>query len=150
MPATGARRTMRGWAWRRRGFTLLEMLIVVAILGLLATLVFTRLSGEVGQSKVNVTRTQINEVASAVERFNLDVGRYPTEEEGLSVLIEAPAGGLDGWEGPYLGKRVLPTDGWGRELVYESDEAFGFVVRSHGSDGEPGGEGEAADLDNRS
>ena len=133
----------------RPGFSLLEMLIVVGIIALLAGLVMTRLGGTIGQSKAKVTAAQIETTASAISRFELDVGRLPTVEEGLRALIEAPEGAT-GWEGPYLERRTLPADGWDRPLIYAEDEDFGFVVRSLGADGEPGGEGDDADIDNRS
>jgi len=134
---------------RRRGFSLLEMLIVVAILGLIATLVFTRLGGAFGKSKVKVTQTALASATTSVEQFHVDVGRYPTEEEGLEVLLTEPEQDAEKWDGPYLSKRVLPRDGWDRQLIYERDEDFGFVLKSYGADGEPGGEGENADLSNR-
>ena len=133
------------------GFSLLEMLIVIAILGLIATLVYNNLGGAMSSSKGKTTMTQIEAASAAVERFHVDVGRYPTEEEmrGFEALIEAPAD-APGWDGPYLGKDKAPEDGWGRELTYELDDTWGFRVGSLGSDGEPGGEDDAADLDNRS
>lgn len=135
----------------RRGFSLLEMLIVIAILGLIATLVYNNLGGAVGESKVQVTRTQIETAASAIEQFHKDVGRYPTAEEmrGFRALIDQPQD-APGWNGPYLSKDKEPSDGWKRALVYELDEKWGFRVKSLGADGKAGGEDENADLDNRS
>jgi general secretion pathway protein G len=132
----------------RRAFSLLEMLIVVAILGLIATLVFNRLGGTFGESKVKITQTALANATVAVEQFYLQVGRYPTAEEGLIVLLEKPED-AENWKGPYFSKRVLPRDGWDRELLYELDPDFGFILKSYGADGTPGGEGENADLDNR-
>ena len=136
---------------RRSGFSLLEMLIVIAIMGLIAGLVFTRLGGTVSDSKVKTTRTQLQAVAAAVERFNTDAGRLPTEEEmrGFRALIDAPVG-VTGWDGPYLAKDKAPTDGWNRELIYKIDEKWGFRVQSYGADGQPGGDDVNADIDNRS
>jgi general secretion pathway protein G len=134
----------------RGGFTLLEMLIVVTIIGLIATLIVTNMGDKVGQSKIKVTEGAIANVVSMVEQFNLDVGRYPTEEEGLRALVEKPAN-ADGWSGPYGGRMSLPKDGWSRDFVYEIDDEYGwYVIRSLGSDGQAGGEGDASDIDNRS
>lgn len=134
---------------RVQGFSLLEMLIVVAIIGLIATLVFSRLGGTLGKSKVKVTEAQIQAAAASIERFQMDVGRYPTEEEGFTVLLDEPAD-TPSWAGPYLDRDEIPTDGWDRELIYQPDERWGFRVISLGADGRPGGEGENADIDNRS
>lgn len=135
----------------RGGFSLLEMLIVIAILGLIATLVYNNLGGAMDKSKVATTRTQIGTTASAIELFHRDVGRYPTTQEmqGFKALIDEPAN-APGWDGPYLSKDKAPTDGWKRELRYELDEKWGFRVISLGADGEPGGEEQDQDLDNRS
>ena len=135
----------------RAGFSLLEMLIVIAILGLIATLVFNNLGGSMSKAKVQTTLTQIASTASAIEQFHMDVGRYPTiaEMDGYRALIDAPSD-APGWDGPYLEKNKAPTDGWDRELEYELDTKWGFVVRSLGADGQSGGEDENADLDNRS
>lgn len=141
---TGA--TARGAA----GFTLLEMLLVVAILALLAALVGSRLVGAFGGAQVKTTKSQIESLSSNIERMRLDIGRYPTAEEGLRVLIEKPQTNAEKWAGPYLPKEVLPKDGWGNEFVYQIDETWGFRIVSYGADAKPGGEGENADLDNRS
>ncbi len=135
----------------QRGFSLLEMLIVIAILGLIATLVYNNLGGAMDTSKVQTTRVQIETAAGAIEQFHKDVGRYPTvaEMQDFEALIDQPQN-APGWAGPYLGKDKVPADGWKRTLVYELDEKWGFVVSSLGADGQPGGEDENADLDNRS
>jgi len=129
-------------------FTLIEMLLVVAIIGLLAALLVPQLGKQFGKSQVKVTRAQLERLSTAVEQFRLDMQRYPTEQEGLKILVEKPREG-DNWGGPYLGKTTLPTDGWGRDFVYKLDDTFGFRLISLGADGKEGGEGEAADLDNR-
>ncbi len=136
---------------RVRAFSLLEMLIVIAIIGLIATLVLTNIGGADRQAKKATTMAQIESVAGAVERFNFHVGRYPTEAEmeGFEALLEAPAN-TTGWEGPYLDSERVPTDGWGRPLKYELDDRWGFKIVSYGADGQPGGEELNADLDNRS
>lgn len=140
------RASVRGSA----GFTLLEMLLVVAILALLAALVGSRLVGAFGGAQVKTTRSQIESLATNIERMYLDMGRYPTEDEGLRVLIEKPATNGEKWAGPYLNKETLPKDGWGNAFVYQVDEKWKYRVISYGADGKPGGEGENADLDNRS
>lgn len=134
-----------------RGFSLLEMLVVLVIMGLLVALVLPRVAGNIGKGKVQTTRAQIELLASAVNQFMLDVGRYPTQEEGLEALLRRPEGVDETlWDGPYLEKDFIPKDGWGRDFLYLLDEKGRFVIRSLGADGRPGGEGENADLDNRS
>lgn len=147
MPVRSARRR----AARRHApaFTLLEMLIVVAIIGLLAALLVPRLMGGVGESKINVAKAYLAQLTQSVEQFRLGVGRYPTAQEGLSVLVKKPEG-VEGWAGPYWDRATLPKDPWKREFIYKTDERFGFVIRTLGADGKEGGEGENADLDNRS
>lgn len=130
------------------GFSLLEMLIVVAIIGLIAALVVPRLGSAFGKSQVRTTRAQLAQLTQAVEQFRLDVNRYPTAEEGLSVLLEGTS--IEGWDGPYLQKREIPTDAWGNPFVYRPDEEFEFIILSYGADGAAGGDGEGTDLDNRS
>jgi len=136
-------------AERAGGFTLLEMIIVVAIIGLLAALVMPRLVGQLGESKVETTRAQIELLSSAVTQYYVDVGTYPSEREGLGALITRPQDAEE-WNGPYLEKDSVPRDAWGNEFVYEMpEESDRFIIRSLGADGKPGGDGAAADLDNR-
>ena len=132
------------------GFTLLEMLLVVAILALLAALVGSRLVGAFGGAQVKTTNAQLSLLTSSVDQFKLSVGRYPTADEGLRVLLEKPQSDSDKWTGPYLNKEAVPKDGWGHDFVYQLDEKWGYRILSYGADGKPGGEGENADLDNRS
>ncbi len=128
-----------------RGFTLIELLVVVFILGLLAALVGPRFFGKVGQSKQAATRVQIELLGSALDQFKLDTGRYPTSQEGLQALQVNP-GNLAGWEGPYL-KKDVPADPWGQPYQYKSPGEHGdYDLSSYGSDGSPGGEGEASDI----
>ena len=131
------------------GFSLLEILIVLAIMGLLAALVASRLTGTFGQGQVKATRVQLQSLSTSVERFRTDVQRYPTEQEGLQSLIVKPLD-ADGWAGPYLDKSIVPKDAWKRDFLYRLDPTFGFRIVSLGADGKEGGEGENADLDNRS
>jgi general secretion pathway protein G len=130
------------------GFTLLELLVVMAIIGLLAGFVAPRYFAQVGKSQVKVTRAQIDAFDKALDQFRLDVGRYPTTEEGLQALVVQP-NGEPNWHGPYL-KKGVPADPWGRPYVYEQPGTHGgdFELQSYGKDGRPGGSGEDADITN--
>ncbi|TVQ31703.1 MAG: type II secretion system protein GspG [Phycisphaeraceae bacterium] len=140
----------RGAQLRRGGFSLLELLVALIILGLLVTLVAPRLLDNIGQGRVTTTRTQIANLSSAVSQFYLDVGRYPTEEEGLEALLRAPQGPeAEKWSGPYLETNYVPQDAWGREFHYILEPDGRYLIRSLGADGRPGGEGDNAELDNR-
>ncbi len=132
-----------------RAFSLMEMLIVVAIIGLIAALAVPRLGKLFGESQRKTTVAQVQILTQSVENFKINVGRYPTKEEGLRVLLEKPDG-AEGWEGPYLDKKTLPKDGWKRDFIYIPDEKWGFIITSLGADGKDGGEGDNADIDNRS
>jgi general secretion pathway protein G len=134
-------RPLRG----QRGFTLIELLVVVIILGLLAALVGPRFFGRVGQSKQAAARVQIELLGSALDQFKLDTGRYPSTQEGLQGL-QANPGNLTGWEGPYL-KKDIPRDPWGSAYQYKAPGDHGeYDLWSNGSDGTPGGDGEATDI----
>jgi general secretion pathway protein G len=127
------------------GFTLIELLIVVIILGVLAGLVGPRLFGRVGQSRQAAARVQIELLGAALDQFKLDVGRYPSGQEGLQALQQSP-GNAPGWEGPYL-KKDVPRDPWGNPYQYRSPGEHGeYDLASLGSDGTPGGDGEASDV----
>ena len=130
------------------GFTLLELLVVMAIIGLLAGFVAPRYFTQVGKSQVKIARAQIDAFDKALDQFRLDVGRYPTTEEGLQVLVMQP-GGEASWRGPYL-KKGVPADPWGRPYVYEQPGTHGgdFELQSYGKDGRPGGSGEDTDITN--
>jgi len=131
-----------------RGFTLIELLVVLAILTLLAGLVGPRVLNQLGGAKSKTAGVQIADLDKSLELFKLDVGRYPTTEEGLDALVKKP-GSVNGWAGPYL-KGGVPTDPWGHPYRYTNSGASGGIdIVSLGSDGAPGGEGEAADIRNK-
>lgn len=130
---------------QERGFTLIEIMIVVIIIGLLAGLVGPRLFGKLTQAKQKSAKAQIELFGTALDAFRLDVGRYPTTEEGLKALREKPSG-LDAWKGPYLPKEI-PLDPWGRPYNYKSPGEHGeYDLFSFGLDGVEGGEGENEDV----
>jgi general secretion pathway protein G len=130
---------------RRNAFTLIEILIVITIIALLASLVAPRLFSKLSSSKQKIAKTQINLIESALDAFKLDVGRYPTTQEGLKVLWKNP-GNIKGWDGPYLPKPVK-KDPWGRPYIYESPGKHGeYDLYSLGADGKPGGSGENKDI----
>lgn len=132
---------------RSRGFTLLELLVVVVVIGLLAGFVAPRYFSQVGKSEVQVARAQIDAFEKALDLYRLDVRRYPSTEQGLQSLVSAPAGDAQ-WKGPYL-KKAVPVDPWGRPYVYRSPGAKGdYEIVSYGRDGKPGGSGEDADVSN--
>ena len=132
---------------RHAGFTLIELMIVLFILGLLAALVAPRLMGRVGKAKQKTAQAQIQMLATALDLYHLDVGRYPTDEEGLRSLYAKPES-LSSWSGPYLDKAV-PKDPWARDYVYKCPGEHGpYDLYSLGADGQPGGEGENADITN--
>ena len=129
------------------GFTLLELLVVMVIIGLLAGYVGPKYFSQIGKSEVKVTRAQIDGLGKALDHFRLDIGRYPSTEEGLTVLITRPAD-QPKWDGPYLTKNV-PLDPWGNPYIYKYPGEHGeYDLISNGKDGQPGGEGEAADITN--
>lgn len=134
---------------KKKGFTLLELLVVLVILGLLAALIGPRVVGRLGKAKKDIARSQISLLESALDQFRLDVGRYPTTEEGLRALIEPPEDEeiRARWQGPYLKKRKIPLDPWGHPYQYRSPGEHGeYDLWSYGADGKPGGEGENADI----
>ncbi len=131
---------------RPHGFTLLELLVVLVIIGLLAGYVAPRYFSQVGRSEVKVAQAQINAFEKALDTYRLDVGRYPSTEQGLTVLVARPQNEPK-WNGPYLQKSV-PLDPWGKPYQYKSpgDQGREFELWSFGKDGLPGGSGEAADI----
>jgi general secretion pathway protein G len=127
------------------GFTLVELLVVLVILALLAALVGPRVIGYMSQSKIKTTRVQIASYQTALELFHLDLGRYPSAQDGLDGLVQAPSGST-GWAGPYLDKAVAP-DPWGNPYVYSADtDGAAYSLKSLGADGKEGGDGDKADI----
>lgn len=129
------------------GFTLLELLVVMVIIGLLAAYVGPKYFSQVGKSQVKMARAQIDALDKALDQYRLDVGHYPTAEQGLAALVARPATEAK-WEGPYL-KKGIPLDPWGNTYVFKLPGEHGdYDLLSFGKDGQPGGEGEAADITN--
>lgn len=130
---------------RARGFTLLELLVVVVIIGLLAGLVAPRYFDSVSKSKSKIAKAQIESLDKALDQYRLDVGSYPTVEQGLNALNTQPSG-VAKWQGPYL-KKALPADPWDNDYAYVLQPgAAGIDIISYGADGKPGGTGEAQDV----
>ena len=130
---------------RRRGFTLLELLVVIVIIGMLAGLVAPRYFDQVSKSNAKIAKAQIDSLEKALDTYRLDVGSYPTTEQGLEALNTRPPN-LEKWAGPYL-KKAVPLDPWGASYVYKSPGDHGeYDLSSLGKDGQPGGAGEAADV----
>lgn len=133
---------------RQNGFTLLELLVVLAIMGLLAAIVGPQVIKYLGTSRTQTAKVQVKNVASALELFRLDAGRFPTPEEGLQALVTAPAS-VAAWNGPYLQQSAALTDPWARPYRFATPGKHGEVdVWSFGSDNVEGGTGEARDVGN--
>ena len=130
----------------QRGFSLVELLVVIIILGLIAGLVGPRLFGRVGQSKVAAARAQIELFGAALDQYRLDIGVYPPAGVGLQALVQNP--NLAAWNGPYLKKPTVPSDPWGRPYQYKCcpGDHGDYDIWTTGADGAPGGEGENADV----
>lgn len=128
------------------GFTLIELLVVLAIIGLLAGLVGPQVMKHLGSSKTKAAKVQIEDLAGALDMYRMDVGRYPSTEEGLKSLVEKPANARS-WNGPYLRKNNVPQDPWVYDYHYASPGEHGrFDIYSLGADSAPGGEGEDQDV----
>jgi general secretion pathway protein G len=138
----GGRRPRRG----QDGFTLVEMLVVITIIGLIMALVGPRVLNYLSESKVKTARIQIESFSSALDLFYLDNGRYPTSSEGLAALVQRP-GNASSWNGPYIKTSTVPSDPWGRPYVYRSPgERSPYDIASYGPSGQPGGTGSGAEI----
>ncbi len=139
----GRKRAARHW---ERGFTLVEMLVVITIIALVMGLVGPRVLNYLTELKVKAARIQIASFESALDLYYLDAGRYPSTSEGLVALIERP-GAAAAWNGPYLKGDAVPNDPWGRSYVYRSPGQHGaYDIVSHGTDGQEGGAGSQSDI----
>jgi general secretion pathway protein G len=128
-----------------QGFTLVEMLVVITIIGLIMGLIGPRVLNYLSESKVKAAKIQMQSFASALDLYNLDTGRYPSLAEGLAALVQPTAGGA--WNGPYLKGAALPNDPWNHPYIYRVPGEHGpYDIMSLGSDGQEGGSGTAADL----
>ena len=130
----------------QRGFTLIELLVVLVILGLLAGLVGPQVLRYTGSAKSDTAKLQIEELGAGLDLYHLEIGRYPTTDEGLKALVEQPTG-LNKWNGPYLKKKNIPTDPWGNDYHYKYPGEQGlYDLYSLGNDNMDGGEGNDADI----
>lgn len=131
---------------RQRGFTLLELLVVIVIIGLLAGIVAPNLFRQLGTSEVTTARAQMDSLVKALDQYRLHTGHYPSSADGLSALMERPPA-EERWNGPYL-RKALPFDPWGMPYNYQSPGPAGedFILYSYGNDRAPGGSGDAADI----
>jgi general secretion pathway protein G len=133
---------------RRAGFTLIEIMVVIVVIAILATLVAPEVFKHVGGARESTARSQVEMLGAALDAYRLHVGKYPTTQEGLQALRQAPAGAGNRWRGPYLRKDV-PLDPWGNPYVFRSPGEVNptlYDLSSFGADGQPGGEGENADI----
>jgi general secretion pathway protein G len=139
---------------RRRGFTLIEIMAVVIIMGLLAGIVGVAIFGQLDTARVNTTRTQMKQLEAALSFYQMDNGRFPSTDQGLSALVERPSVGQEARNyrpGGYLQGGQVPTDAWGNEYLYEypgTNNPEGFDIWSLGADGKPGGSETDADIGN--
>ena len=133
---------------RQGGFTLVELLVVLAILGLIVALVTPQVLKYLSKARTDTARIEIQTLGNALDLYRLDMHRYPTQQEGLAALIEPPPGGEE-WNGPYLKQRKMPLDPWGRPYIYRSPGEHGdYDLYTLGADGAPGGTGENQDVTN--
>ena len=130
-----------------RGFTLLELLVVVVIIGLLAAFVAPKYFGQIGRSKAQIARAQIESFEKALDQYRIDTGRYPNTAEGLVALVVQPTTNTPNWYGPYL-KKGIPSDPWGKAYIFKSPGSDGreYEISSLGGDGKENGTNEDADI----
>ena len=140
-------RRARGDAWQgERGFTLVEMLVVITIIGLIMGLIGPRVLNYLSESKVKAAKIQMQSFSSALDLFNLDAGRYPSTAEGLAALVRRTPG-VEAWNGPYLRGGSVPNDPWNHPYIYRAPGQHGaYDIMSYGADGQEGGTGVAADI----
>jgi len=144
--ATLQSRRRRPRRYGERGFTLVEILVVITIIGLIMALVGPRVLNYLAESKVKAAKIQIESLSSALDLFYIDVGRYPSTSEGLTALSQPP-GGIQSWNGPYLRSGTVPNDPWGHSYVYRSPGEHGsFDIVSHGAHGVEGAADAASDI----
>jgi general secretion pathway protein G len=134
---------------RARGMTLIEILVVLVLIGIVMAIVGGNFLGQGEKAKANAAKIEIGQISQALDLFKLEIGRYPTQQEGLQALITAPAG-LNNWNGPYWKKASVPKDPWGNEYRYLAPGQAGpYDIVSYGADGKEGGEGVDKDITNR-
>lgn len=132
---------------KQKGLTLIELMVVITIIALIGAIVGPRVFKQLGGAKTKTAKAQIEDFGSSLDLFYLDAGRYPTTNEGLQALIQAPAG-MDKWKGPYMKKNKIPRDPWDHAYHYQSPGEHGpYDLYSYGRDNAPGGTGEDADID---
>lgn len=131
---------------RHAGFTLLELLVVIAIIGLLASLVGPRLFGQISKSERETARAQIDSMTKALDAYRIDMGAYPSVQQGLSALVTKPNADAQKWRGPYM-QKAIPLDPWGRPYQYQGPgEGRDYSLLSFGKDGRTGGDGDDEDI----
>jgi general secretion pathway protein G len=131
-----------------KGFTLIEILVVIAILALLAAIATPQVMKHLGRAKTQTAKIEINNIGSALDLYRIDLGRYPSAEEGLAALLAKPAG-VEAWKGPYLKKKNSLSDPWGYAYIYRIPGQHGdYDLLSYGADKAEGGSGEAEDVTN--
>jgi len=143
---TSRRKTKNSRKNSERGFTLVEILVVITIIAIIMSLVGPRVLNYLSEAKVKAARIQMQSFSSALDLLYLDTGRYPSSTEGLDTLVK-PTSAMQGWNGPYLKGGIVPNDPWGKPYLYRSPtERAKFEIKSYGADGQEGGTGTAADI----